>query len=71
MTRRDAFEFRGYLRNCTDAQVFGVWSKEYDAQRYDFAALAAQELGKRTPTPQVIELQSHIDLAESMGDYGC
>jgi hypothetical protein len=43
MTNRDEEEFRGYLRNCTDAQVQGVWEKEVRANRKAYAELAKDE----------------------------
>lgn len=47
MTKRDRQEFEGYLRNCTDEQVRGVWLKEILARRMDYAALAQLEAAKR------------------------
>lgn len=47
MTRQDKQEFRGYLQNCTDRQVYGVLQKEKDAGREDYADLARDELFRR------------------------
>lgn len=47
MTNKDRTEFNGYLRNCTDNQVFGVLEKEQAANRDDYAALAQAELERR------------------------
>lgn len=47
MTKKDREEFKGYLRNCTDRQVFGVLEKEQEAQRDDYAELAQTELERR------------------------
>ena len=47
MTDRDRTEFIGYLRNCTDAQVIGVWKKEIKAERTDYARLAEAEAERR------------------------
>jgi hypothetical protein len=47
MTERDSREFIGYLRNCTDRQVRGVYEKEHEAGRHDYAGLAIQEAAKR------------------------
>lgn len=43
MTNRDKMEFRLYLRDCTDAQVQGVYEKEKRANRDDYAELAKDE----------------------------
>lgn len=47
MTARDMREFAGYLRQCTDAQVRGVYEKERDAGREDYAVLAEIEAARR------------------------
>jgi hypothetical protein len=47
MTKRDRQEFVGYLRNCTDWQVAGVWQKERKAKRWAYARLAEAEALKR------------------------
>lgn len=47
MTRQEAEEFIGYLRDCTLSQVEGVLVKEEAAERWEFAALALMELGRR------------------------
>ena len=47
MTRKDRDEFKQYLRQCTDRQVYGVLEKEQGAQRDDYAALAEAELERR------------------------
>ncbi len=47
MTARDMQEFRGYLKNCTDAQVQGVYDKEKAAGRDDYAELAVAEAERR------------------------
>ena len=43
MKRQEAIDFRMFLKNCTDAQVFCVWQKETDAKRWEYAALAEAE----------------------------
>jgi hypothetical protein len=43
VTEQDKTEFRGYLRNCTDEQVRGVYQKERDAGRRTYAQLAVEE----------------------------
>ena len=48
MTRREVMEFRLYLQNCTDAQVRGVWEKEKQAGREEYARLAETEDFKRS-----------------------
>lgn len=48
MTSKDKEEFRGYLRNCTDAQVQGVYEKECRANRLDYAELAKDEAYRRS-----------------------
>jgi hypothetical protein len=47
MTAHDMREFRGYLKNCTDRQVRGVYEKERDAGRDDYAELALAEAEAR------------------------
>lgn len=47
MTRKDKTEFEGYLRNCTDKQVQGVYDREKEARRMDYAALAVSEAERR------------------------
>jgi len=47
MTQRDRIEFRQYLRQCTDRQVLGVFQKEKDAGRTEYAMLAAVEIERR------------------------
>ena len=47
MTLAEMEEFQEYLRNCTDAQVEAVAEKEEAAERFEYAALAFIELGKR------------------------
>jgi hypothetical protein len=39
----DIADFNGYLRNCTDSQVAGVYQKERSAGRRAYAALAEAE----------------------------
>ena len=39
----DIRDFAGYLRNCTDAQVQGVYDKERKAGRWAYAELALIE----------------------------
>ena len=43
MTERDKTEFKAYLRQCTDKQVQGVWTKERRAGRLEYAELAKDE----------------------------
>jgi hypothetical protein len=40
-------EFRQYLKQCTDAQVRGVYEKENAACRFDYAELAIAEAEHR------------------------
>jgi hypothetical protein len=47
MTRQDRSEFWQYLRQCTDAQVRGVYEKERAAGRDDYADLAVIEADRR------------------------
>jgi hypothetical protein len=47
MTTQDRKEFEGYLRQCTDRQVYGVLAKERRAGRADYADLARNELARR------------------------
>jgi hypothetical protein len=47
MTAQDMREFRGYLKNCTNAQVQGVYEKEREAGRDDYAELAIAEAEAR------------------------
>ena len=47
LTAKEIEEFNGYLKNCTDAQVRGVWQKETDAGREAYAALACNEACNR------------------------
>lgn len=39
--------FAEYLRNCSDAQLQGVYEKEYRARRFTFSTLARMEAGHR------------------------
>ena len=43
MTADEMKDFRGYLKNCTDRQVQGVYDKEKAAGREDYAELAVAE----------------------------
>jgi hypothetical protein len=47
MTREDREEFRLYCWNCTDRQVRGVYEKERDAGRDDYAEIARAEAERR------------------------
>lgn len=47
MNKQDREEFKQYLRQCTDRQVYGVLEKETDAGRDDYAELARNELERR------------------------
>lgn len=47
LTAHDAEQFMEYLRNCTDAQVQGVFDKESKAGRRTYAKLAEIELALR------------------------
>jgi hypothetical protein len=44
---RDKAEFVAYLAACTNTQVIGVYRKEAEAKRHEYASLAAQEAHKR------------------------
>jgi hypothetical protein len=43
----DIQDFNAYLAKCTDSQVTGVYAKERDAGRAEFAELARAEADKR------------------------
>jgi hypothetical protein len=47
ISANDIREFCGYLRNCTDAQVRGVYDKEKKAGREEYVALAELEAVRR------------------------
>jgi hypothetical protein len=47
ISANDIREFCGYLRNCTDAQVRGVYDKEKKAGRDEYVALAELEAVRR------------------------
>ncbi len=47
MSAQDMKEFRGYLKACSDAQVQGVYDREHDAGREDYAELAIAEAERR------------------------
>jgi hypothetical protein len=47
ITAADIREFAAYLRNCTDAQVRGVYEKEKAAGRDEYVALAEIEGERR------------------------
>lgn len=47
LTARDIREFNGYLKGCTNAQVQGVYDKESQAGRDDYAELAIAEADRR------------------------
>lgn len=43
----DYDNFRLYLKQCSDRQVYGVWERERQADRNDYASLAVAELERR------------------------
>jgi hypothetical protein len=47
VTAEEMEDFTGYLRNCTDAQVRGVYEKEMKAGRKAYAFLAKLEAERR------------------------
>lgn len=47
MTAQDRAEFKLYLKQCTDRQVQGVYDKEKEAGREDYAELARDEAERR------------------------
>jgi len=47
ITADDIREFSSYLRQCTDAQVRGVYDKEKKAGRDEYVALAEVEAERR------------------------
>ena len=47
ITAQDMREFRGYLKQCTDRQVCGVYEKESEAGREAYAELARAEAEAR------------------------
>ncbi len=56
----DKVSFVAYLHACTDEQVRGVFKKEFNAGRLDYALLADAELVRRGPTG----LESHYQIYE-------
>ena len=52
VSNRDKQEFAAYLRDCTDAQVLGVYEKEAAARRHQYATLAAKEAWARNLDPE-------------------
>jgi hypothetical protein len=53
MDADDMREFRGYLKQCSDRQVQGVYDKEREAGRDDYAELAVAEAERRGITIEV------------------
>lgn len=47
ITQQDREEFKQYLRNVTDRQVYGVLEKERKANRKVYVELAKAELERR------------------------
>lgn len=47
MNAQEMREFRNYLKQCTNAQVQGVYDKEKEAGRDDYAELAIAEAERR------------------------
>jgi len=47
MSSKDRQEFKDYLRACTANQVCGVYLKETEAGRSDYAELAKDEAERR------------------------
>lgn len=47
LSAADIRDFNGYLRNCSDNQVRGVYEKERDAGRDAYAELARTEANRR------------------------
>ena len=47
MTEADREDFRGYLRNITDAQVRGCYEKEKAANRKGYVKLCHEEAERR------------------------
>lgn len=47
LTASDIREFSGYLHNCSDQQVQGVYDKEKAAGRLAYAELAVREATRR------------------------
>lgn len=47
ITAQDIKEFEEYLRQCTDAQVQGVYEKERAAKRRKYTELALLEANRR------------------------
>lgn len=47
MNADDIRDFNGFLRNCTDAQIRGVYEKEKAADRDDYVALVEAEAARR------------------------
>jgi hypothetical protein len=63
MKLRDDAEFRLYLRQCTDAQVVGVYEKERDAGRIAYMHLAEIEAWRRRipiPTLTNVNVEYHL-----------
>lgn len=52
MTRTEIENWKGYLKNCSDAQVIGCYEKERVAGRdqwADYAAMEAERRGLQAP----------------------
>lgn len=47
LTAKDISEFNLYLKQCSDKQVQGVYEKERDAGREEYAELAKAEAERR------------------------
>jgi hypothetical protein len=47
LSEKDKREFQLYLKQCTDRQVQGVYDKEKNANRKDYAELAVTEAAIR------------------------
>jgi hypothetical protein len=75
MNTDDLCNFRGYLKNCTDAQVYGVYEKESKAKRKNYVELAVMELVHRKLTlppllDHFIEVQLQVHRARRITGKG-
>jgi hypothetical protein len=70
MTTKDRNEFSGYLRQCTDQQVQGVYDKETAAGRRDYAQLAAREANRRGITLEESDAEEDEDTSDETDFIG-
>jgi hypothetical protein len=56
MTTREGATFKQQLALASNAELFEIWSREYDARNAERVALVVAELNKRNLDPGVIQL---------------